>query len=71
MSTRSTELRAAIRAYLASRGDAGCDVKYAAHIDKFSTVCARYGRRRVLRCYRRYRGSLAVVTKDDITYWRV
>lgn len=71
MSTRSAELRGALRAYVEYRRDIASDAKYEAHMRRLVDLESRYGRERVKALYRRYRGAVTILIKDGITYRRL
>ena len=71
MSTKSHELRDALRAYVAYRQDIESDAKYESHMMWLVYLESQYGRDRVKALYRRYRGAVTILIKDGITYRRL
>lgn len=71
MSTKSNELRAALRAYVAWLDDVENECKYEAYIDHMNVLRERYDIVRVHMLTRRYRGCVPILVKDGITYRRL
>lgn len=71
MTTRSVELRGALRAYVEYRRDIESDAKYEVHMRRLVELEARYGRERVKALYRRYRGPVTILIKGSTIYRRL
>jgi hypothetical protein len=71
MSTRSAELRAAIRSYRRYAANIESDENYKDHMARLKALGDRYGRTRVLLMYRRYCRAVTIMTKNGVIYRRV
>lgn len=71
MSTKSNQLRAALRAYVAWLDDIDNEGAYEAYSDLRDDLNAIYGGARVRICMRQYRGAVTVLTKNGVIYKRM